>query len=394
LQRKAIFMYQAALVFNGYTMSINHTREWPKQLIRSNTAYVKSCNCPNGYALYQRGNISTLLSKLRTASYDVNYKWNKYQIFEKILLVPHQMTRMKMSLLVEVEKFDPGIPGHFISLLSQFSLEDINLLIFLMKNGRADELEWHDGQLTCIFTGQLTKLLVTTGSDVGSKKIEIIDLVNTASVCHPRVLDDYPFDQVAAASGGLLKNNIVLICGGSSPLVGINSSCFAITDTTIEPSVQLIYPRYGAASVVLNINTLWITGGLINVTVRTRSTEFVNPTGTRPGPDLPHTVAWHCLVSLNETTVLLIGGEVPSGTVSKNTWYYNNDHHTWTTGPSLINGRAHHSCAMFKRLWLNSPQHRYMNTDTVIVAGGYNRGTLITTEFLNLDSNSWTPGTN
>jgi hypothetical protein len=82
-----------------------------------------------------------------------------------------------------------------------------------------------------------------------------------------------------------------------------------------------------------------------------------------------------------------------SGTSSKKTFFFNTDHNTWTDGPSLTIGRDNHSCALFK-----SPQHGH--TDTVIVTGGYGLGDayndghkhLASTEYLNLESNSWQAG--
>jgi hypothetical protein len=63
------------------------------------------------------------------------------------------------------------------------------------------------------FTG-LTKVLVTTGFDTGSKNTEIMDLSDPSNVCQPSLLADYPLDRVQGASGGLLTNNNALICGG------------------------------------------------------------------------------------------------------------------------------------------------------------------------------------
>jgi hypothetical protein len=137
----------------------------------------------------------------------------------------------------------------------------------------------------------------------------------------------------------------------------------------------------------LNGNTLWITGGRLNDYSSTKSTEFVQLTGTTTGPDLPLELGEHCLVSLNDTTVILIGGYLADLSYSRATFYYNNDHQTWTEGPSLITKRGWHSFALFK-----SPLHDH--THTVIVTGGYNDdGYLASTEFLNVDSNSWTSGT-
>jgi hypothetical protein len=154
----------------------------------------------------------------------------------------------------------------------------------------------------------------------------------------------------------------------------------------IKNGSRLSQPRYDAASVVWNNTTLWLTGGHLD-TGKTKSTEFVQLTGTTPGPDLPLKVSRHCLVSLNDTTLLLIGGILKEGTYSKATFFYNTDHNTWTEGPSLIIGRYEHSCALFK-----SPKHDH--NDTVIVTGGFNNvdGSLTSTKLLNLDSNSWQSG--
>jgi hypothetical protein len=231
------------------------------------------------------------------------------------------------------------------------------------------------------FTGPMTKVLVTTGLDVGSKKNEIVDINNPTNVCFPKFWADYPLDQVRGASGGLLtNNNALLICGFDDCFsIGINSNPHGIKKTA-----TLTQPRYFASSVVLNSTTLWLTGGLLG-SGYTKSTEFVQLTGTTPGPDLPLEVLDHCLVSLNDTTVILIGGQLQSGIYSKATWFYNTDHKTWTDGPSLILGRSSHSCALFK-----SPQHGH--TDTVIVTGGYNGTALASTELLNLDSSYWQSG--
>jgi hypothetical protein len=235
------------------------------------------------------------------------------------------------------------------------------------------------------FTEPLTKVLVTNGADEGSKKIEIIDLDDPTNVCQPSFLADYPFDKVKGASGGLLTNNNALICGGKDYDVNERlDDCFAINENGIKNGPRVSQPRHNAASVVWNSTTLWLTGGWLDTGI-TKSTEFVQLTGSTPGPDLPLEVSSHCLVSLNDTTLFLIGGYLPDLTYSKATVFYNTDRKTWTDGPSLTIGRRSHSCALFK-----SPQHGH--TDTVIVTGGYNGGYLAITEYLNLESNSWQSG--
>jgi hypothetical protein len=229
-------------------------------------------------------------------------------------------------------------------------------------------------------------VMVTTGKDWGSKKTELIDLADPSKVCQQSGLEDYRFDKVYSASGGLLNNNVALICGGyryawSTPKQG---KCFAINDGNV--TVELAKPRSDAASVVLNGNTLWLTGGFLH-NGRTQSTEFVNLTGTTPGPDLPLKVNKHCLVRLNETTVILIGGNLDQYIISKATYYYNVGSKGWISGPSLKMERKSHSCAVFK-----SAKHGH--PDTVIVTGGVSAYgySLASTEFLNVNNNSWTSG--
>jgi hypothetical protein len=242
------------------------------------------------------------------------------------------------------------------------------------------------------FTG-MTKILVVNGMDVGSQKMEIVDLSDPTNVCQPSFLDEYPIYRVIEASGGLLTNNNVLICGGKSFIEEtMLDDCFSINakNGLTTTTAKLSQPRTSSASVVLNSTALWLTGGWLIDTGRTKSTEFVQLTGTTPGPDLPLKVADHCLVSLNDTTTLLIGGKVSNGTFSKATFYYNFEDKIWTDGPSLTIGRSFHSCELFK-----SPQ--YGHTDTVIVTGGQfgqNGQALASTEILNLNSNnpSWTSG--
>jgi hypothetical protein len=153
-----------------------------------------------------------------------------------------------------------------------------------------------DPSKTISFTG-LTKVLVTSGIDEGTMNIEIIDLNDPSNACHSQqsILDNYHYDQVESPSGGLLTNNIVLICGGIKKNK-ILDDCFAVTDNKVEAiEVHLSLPRYAAASVVWHGNTLWLTGGSLDGTGSTKSTEFVQLTGSRPGPDLPLEVCLFCL---------------------------------------------------------------------------------------------------
>jgi hypothetical protein len=87
-----------------------------------------------------------------------------YKIIQNIVVIPDLITRQKMALLLEVEqKFDPENP-ELVLLLSKFSFEDIELLIFNVKNAKAEELQWHDGQKTCVSLSRNQEIFATASS--------------------------------------------------------------------------------------------------------------------------------------------------------------------------------------------------------------------------------------
>ena len=65
--------------------------------------------------------------------------------------------------------------------------------------------------------------------------------------------------------------------------------------------------KAGASSIVINDNTLWVTGGDGGYG-RLASTEYVTVTGTMLGPDLPMTLDFHAMVVINSTFSMVIGG--------------------------------------------------------------------------------------
>ena len=70
-------------------------------------------------------------------------------------------------------------------------------------------------------------------------------------------------------------------------------------------------------------------------------------TGTvQNGPDLPKIAYQHCLVMVNSSTAMLIGGQQ----IKPETWFYNfdNAYQGWTRGPDLNVGRVRHACGVIK----------------------------------------------
>ena len=129
-----------------------------------------------------------------------------------------------------------------------------------------------------------TKLLVTTGYpyENGSHS-EMINLANPNVTCSPP--PNYTIKVERAFSGlinlfGTLHNfTLPLICGGmyrnysNSDYYEGQTDCYILGDDKIV--AQLLQPRSAGASVVLNNNILWITGGLVKSMHYTKTTEFV-----------------------------------------------------------------------------------------------------------------------
>ena len=82
---------------------------------------------------------------------------------------------------------------------------------------------------------------------------------------------DYPIG-IFRVVGGLV-GNIAIICGGSSG--DRHDECYQVTSNKAVPLGKMTTNRSGAASVVINNDVLWITGGF-----NLSSTDFLYLNGT------------------------------------------------------------------------------------------------------------------
>ena len=57
----------------------------------------------------------------------------------------------------------------------------------------------------------------------------------------------------------------------------------------------------------------------------------------------------HCIVLVNSTSAMIIGGQKRNIEYSSETTLYHFDSNTWTRGPDLNIGRERHSCGMVKK---------------------------------------------
>ena len=82
-------------------------------------------------------------------------------------------------------------------------------------------------------------------------------------------------------------------------------------------------------------------------------------------PSIPTTVYQHCMVSINDETLLVIGG-IQGSEYSTKTYLYLSLIDVWMEGPPLNVARSRHSCGVIKGA-ADSDVSR-----VIVVAGGYN----------------------
>ena len=187
---------------------------------------------------------------------------------------------------------------------------------------------------------------------------------------------DFPIS-VRGATGGLI-GDIVIICGGYNGPLYVNE-CYSLTSEKATLVTHMSVGREYAASIVINDNTLWVTGGYYGGYLS--STEYVKMTGTMPGTDLPMALWYHAMVAINNTCSMVIGG-LSSGGTSTSTFYYDHNEGEWTTGPSMMQARKNHAAGIVT--------DEVTNENFVAVTGGFYYSAVDSTEIL--QDGEWVQG--
>ena len=108
-------------------------------------------------------------------------------------------------------------------------------------------------------------------------------------------------------------------------------------------------------------------------------------------PDLPSPVSQHCIVAINDTVLLSIGGRSLEHDEKNKTYFFNSEVNRWFPGPDLITERKSCSCSTVN--WKNPSNGD--SDKVVVIAGGYNnRIDLDSVELLYMNdiSKGWQPG--
>ena len=174
------------------------------------------------------------------------------------------------------------------------------------------------------------------------------------------------------------------MCGGSIEGVGTSSECFTLPyhgkSWLRSPDVPALNEkRRWASSFMAENGEVWIAGGW-NGSERLSSIEVRNKDGswTFSSVELPVKVAGHCMVSIDENQLLLIGGHNWENGYLASVYLYDKRTNIWERKEDMAERRTQPSCSSFE--------------GKVIVSGGRNSRSLASSEIFDPVTNSWAKG--
>ena len=231
----------------------------------------------------------------------------------------------------------------------------------------------------CCFVISGPLILVATGWSY-TDKCQVIDVSSSTSCAN---LPSYPYS-MSAAAGGII-NNTPIICGGysfsASPTRQDSCYRFNANSNSWNLHCTMTTRRSHHAATVKN-DSLFISGGSDDsggISLLS-STEFILADGSvTSGPYLPVAREGHCMVTLHDSKVIIIGAYSPSF-LMKNVLVFNLADNSYTTGPSMNYNRRYSACTLF-----HSDLHN--GRPVVLAAGGSYQVTAELYDYTN--SNQW-----
>ncbi len=224
-----------------------------------------------------------------------------------------------------------------------------------------------------------SKLLICGG--LITDTCEVINLASSASTC--KNPPNLPATVWAAIRGQVFKGTPIL-CGGGQNGTKSNK-CYSLENNAWVPSASMNSVRVAAAAAKLKDGKLLVTGGYNESYSDLNSAEMLTEDGWESDiPSLPVTIYAHCMVTVNSTTVMAIGGW--QNGYSGKTFYFTFGEESWTEGPELKNKRGYHSCGKIRR-------NKESLEMSIIVSGGSDDSSYLSSvEILDEDSNEWQTG--
>ena len=213
--------------------------------------------------------------------------------------------------------------------------------------------------------------MITTGYPRSSatRKTEIIDIASGGVTCSD--LENFPVE-ISGGVGGNLQGTPV-VCGGYHSTY--SDKCYKFTTTGGWQEFASMKDKRGYAAGIVYKKKLHVFGGA-DGSQKLQSSEIISEDGgVIDGPDLPTAVFRHAITAINSTVSILSGGWTNSNSFSSQTWFYNHETETFSSGPTLLEGRRLHASATIV--------DKVTKAKIPVVTGGYNNGnTMDSTEFL------------
>ncbi len=218
-----------------------------------------------------------------------------------------------------------------------------------------------------------SKILICGGEKTDT--CEVVNLASSASTC--KNPPNFPA-KVYLAIGGLEFKGNPILCGGQQNDAPSNK-CYSLENNEWVSSASMNSVRVAAAAAQLQDGQLLVTGGYDD-SAYLNSAELLTEEGWESNiPSLPVTIKGHCMVTVNSTTVMVVGGR-QNGQISGKTFYYTFGEESWTEGPALKIKRGYHSCGKIRR-------DKESQEMSIIVAGGSDGSYLSSVEVLHEGSN-------
>ena len=201
----------------------------------------------------------------------------------------------------------------------------------------------------CVYFLGFTKILVGTGSNSSGQytnKFEIVDLEGTSSKC--KLMPVYPFPVgYSAAAFGL--NEKPTVCGGFDGSKQ-KSECYTLDSTwqKLTDMYQALADAQLTLSPFVNKSDHLVLSGGNDGSVAYDGVGVFNGKTWESLASLPKMVSLHCMLLINSTTLMAIGGI--SSTYLNDTYYFHSfaSMPSWISGPSLRSRRYEHSCARIR----------------------------------------------
>lgn len=180
-------------------------------------------------------------------------------------------------------------------------------------------------------------MIVSVDTELEATKTEIIDVINGETCSN---LAD--FKMILGPVGTNFQDTPVL-CGNERDSYSFKCYKFKHNGGWQE-FASLNGKRYMAAGIVYK-NKFHVFGGS-GKNSNLKTSVIVSESGvSEDGPDLKTAISSHAITIINSTMSIITGGSTSIPDITSETWYYNHETKTFTSGPKLMEARSSHGSA-------------------------------------------------